>query len=273
LYCIHVYSSDYIFNELGISIFNNLKHPCEEIIKIFMYIHHLLLYLSNSDPTYSGMCDRLLDYFYDNSDTRHKKKTPHMGIIMSLKLLSKKERDPMILIEESFSRHCMWAIKNNGYNIKKCLSWGKSGLEIKNMKIWKKYLWDSCKTGLQRSYFQVVYEDLFGSETLESMDMRFGSPSENEIQIFQKKIKEIMNWETIDPTEGYIKYFSIFNIEMTESILDKLLIKSLFKSTANKYHDHLMYPGSPLYNVSISSHIKQMMADSMENAKKHVLDM
>jgi hypothetical protein len=235
----YLYIISELFNELAIDVFSETMFPCDEVLKGFMYLHHLLLLLGNNDSEFEQCHEKLLDMFESQNKYRDKKICPNLGILMTQYLLTKKDRDYNILIDELLTRNVLWSLKKVS-ECKDCVKYDiiEEKFLIIDLEKWINVTWKNSYMSLQRFAFQQSYNDRFHRETISSLDERFGQVSEMEIDFFQKEIKDLQTWKNLDGVEGYQIFFKYFNLDIFK--LEEKIYYAMEKSTQNGYHSFLI---------------------------------
>ena len=143
-----------------------------------------------------------------------------------------------------FTRNCAWALDSPGtmrgivrYEPHQVtLPSGKKGIAnfvIEDMVRWINKSWDQSHAGMQRFAFQQLYNDRFSGETLESMDAKFGQVKQEEIELFQKHVKELEAWTKLSGRQGYFAFLQYFG--MTDQNLEKDLSVAIDASSVAGY--------------------------------------
>lgn len=255
-----------LFNEMAIEVFKGDVFPCEEVMRGFVYLHHLLLVIKRDHPQIIARADEILDSF--EGGQTNKKECPNLGILMTLYLLSTKERGYETLIHEMFARNCSWAlgdprglaevVKYSPHNVmlpKKKTEpeekeeddgWmsgrkkkqtkkqsGQANFRIEDMDRWIDKSWVQSHAGMQRFAFQQLYNVRFKNETLESMDSKFGQVSQEEIELFQKRVKELNAWAQLPGRQGYKAFLDYFGTP--DTTLEADLKVALDRSSVEGY--------------------------------------
>lgn len=238
LYDHYLYIISELFNELAIDVFSEAMFPCEEVIKGFVYLHHLLLVL-DSKAKINQRSEQILDFFEKSSSNRDKKMCGNLGILMTQYLTSKKKRDIGLLIDEMLTRNVLWSLKKPN-ECKDCIGYnpGTKSFYITDMTKWINVTWQNSYVGMQRFAFQQLYNTKFSSETLESMDSRFGQVEQKEIEIFQKSVKDLCNWKNLPGKEGYKTFLEYFGL--SDKDLSDRLKYAMAQSTKAGYHSFVI---------------------------------
>lgn len=235
----YLYIISELFNELAIDVFKDNMFPCEEVLKAFAYLHHMLLYIGRDDNKFLDKGENILDFFEKDDTNRDKKVCPNLGILMTQYLMSKKQRTFGALIDELLTRNVLWSLMKvkdcNGvvdYNItdKKFM--------ITNMEKWIELTWKNSHAGMQRFAFQQLYNDRFNKESLQTMDDKFGLVPDTEIVVFQHEVKKLCNWNKLSGREGYKTFFEYFGLSIDD--LEVRLTNALNRSSKLGYHDFIV---------------------------------
>ena len=237
IYDHYLYIISELFNELAIDVFSEAMFPCEEVIKGFVYLHHLLLVLDNKAKI--GLrAEQILDFFEKDIRNRDKKMCGNLGILMTQYLTSNKKRDIGLLIDEMLARNVMWSLKKPN-ECKSCVGYNPTtkSFYITDMSKWINVTWQNSYVGMQRFAFQQLYNNKFSKETLETMDNRFGQVAQDEIEIFQKSVKDLCNWKNLKGEEGYKTFLEYYGL--TDDNLADRLKNAMTQSTKAGYHSFL----------------------------------
>lgn len=244
-----------LFNELAIDVFKEDMFPCEEVLKAFTYLHHMLLYIDSKNDVRSKF-NKILDKF-NESNNQNKKVCPNVGVLMTTYLLTNNKYNYELLIKEMFGRNVLWSL----INVKDCVNSGRTKKVDKNGNIckdkiivdydvndnkfkiidldaWIDLTWKNSHVGMQRFAFQQLYNNKYNNETLETLDSKYGMPLDEDINIFQSEVKKICNWNKLDGRNGYKEFLEYFSLK--EDKLDEYMIASFELSTLNGYHDHII---------------------------------
>lgn len=234
----YLYIISELFNELAIDVFSETMFPCEEVLKGFVYLHHMLLILDN-DVKIGNRADQILDFFEKDNKNRDKKICGNLGILMTQYLISKKNRNFNHLIDEMLARNVMWSLKQTK-ECKTCLGFDSktNKFYITDMKKWIDVTWKNSYIGMQRFAFQQMYNIKFASETLESMDKRFGQVSQNEIELFQKNVKDLCKWKDLSGVDGYKTFLGFFGL--SDNDLADRLKNAMDRSSSIGYHSFVL---------------------------------
>lgn len=231
----YLYIISELFNELAIDVFAENMFPCEEVLKGFVYLHHLLLVLEKEYPQLQYQEEKILDFFEKNAQYRDKKMCGNVGILMTQYLTSKKKRDIGCLVDEMLSRNVLWSLKKPN-ECKDCVTFDltQNKFRITNINKWINITWINSYIGMQRFAFQQLYNNKFSKETLETMDARFGQPDQKEIELFQKEVKNLCTWKNLNGRDGYKTFLNYFGL--SDCDLEQRLTKAMDRSTALGYH-------------------------------------
>ncbi len=234
----YLYIVSELFNEMAIDVFSEAMFPCEEVLKGFIYLHHLLLVLDNQAKI-GQRAEQILDFFEQDKNNRDKKMCGNLGILMTQYLTSKKKRDIGHLVDEMLARNVMWSLKKPA-ECKSCVGYNPTSKQfyISDMKKWIDVTWRNSYIGMQRFAFQQLYNVKFSHETLDSMDARFGQVSQSEIELFQKNVKELCKWKDLKGDEGYKTFLAFFGLS-DDTLADRLK-NALNRSTEAGYHSFLL---------------------------------
>ena len=234
----YLYIISELFNELAIDVFAETMFPCEEVLKGFVHLHHLLLVLDKQEKLV-GRSEQILDFFEQNDNNRDKKMCGNLGILMTQYLVSKKKRNISYLVDEMLARNVMWSLKKPG-ECKSCIGFNEISKKfyITNMDKWINITWQNSYIGMQRFAFQQLYNVKFSSETFETMDSRFGQVSQSEIELFQQNVKELCKWKDLKGHEGYKTFLAFFGL--SDDTLSDRLKAAMGRSTFAGYHSFLL---------------------------------
>lgn len=228
-----------LFNELAIDMFHNNMFPCEEVLKAFNYLHHIMLKLNQAGNLVVNRCNEYLDRFEEGVEWRSKKNTPNLGVLMTQYLFSNKTRDYGHLIDEVLARNILWTLQSPREVYKKVvdIDTATGDFKIIDMDGWIEQTWKDTCVGKQRSAFQHEYNNRFKGYTLEHYDNGLGCIIKKDIIGFQTAVKRITSWGQLSAKEGYKKYFEFFGV--TEMDLENRMRKALVRSKEMKYHDFI----------------------------------
>jgi hypothetical protein len=231
----YLYIISELFNELAIDVFSEAMFPCEEVLKGFVYLHHLLLVLEKEHPQLHLQGEKILDFFEKDKKNRDKKICGNIGILMTQYLMSNKTRDINCLVDELLSRNVLWSLKKPG-ECKGCIGFSSKAdkFYIKDINKWIDITWTNSYIGMQRFAFQQLYNNKFSTETLKTMDQRFGQPDQKEIELFQKEVKNLCAWKNLDGKQGYKTFLGYFNLN--DNNLEQRLNSAMDRSTEMGYH-------------------------------------
>lgn len=221
-----------LFNQLAVDVFSDAMFPCEEVLKCFMHLHHLLAVLTKDCPSLQNKIEQILDQYEKFPNNRQKKSCGNLGILMTQYMMTKKDRDIGLLVEEVLARNVLWSLKKPETCLS-CVGYNKD-FYITDINEWINTTWTNSSTGLQRFAFQQLYNKTFKNETLSSLDKRFGHVTQEEIELFQKQVKEICSWKSLNGLEGYAAFFNCFN--MSTTTLKAKLQNAFSTSTKCGYH-------------------------------------
>ena len=237
----YLYIISELFNELAINVFAGNMYPCEEVLKGFVYLHHLLLVLERDYKEIRQRTETILDYFEKDPKNRDKKICPNVGILMTQYLMSDKQRDNVKLVKEMFARNCLWSLMKPS-ECKNFVEWNKdkSKFVITDIEGWINVTWKNSYIGMQRFAFQQLYNNEFSKVSLDEMDTRFGTVEDKEISLFQNKVKELNNWGKLKGRKGYQAFFEYFNLDGMNKDLENEIYEALERSTQLKYHDFVI---------------------------------
>lgn len=235
----HLYIISELFNELAIDVFSESMFPCEEVLKGFIHLHHLLLVLEKDNPLIGHRQEKILDYFESNIMNRDKKVCPNIGILMTQYLVSKHKRNIEYLVDELLTRNVLWSLKKPNECID-CIGFNpnKKEFSITNMDKWIEVTWNNSYVGMQRFAFQQLYNNKFSGETLDSMDKRFGQVNQEEIELFQREVKQLCSWKILNGKAGYKAFFEYFGLNHV--YIENKLINALNNSTKFGYHQFVI---------------------------------
>ncbi|MCJ7637694.1 MAG: hypothetical protein MUO21_09425, partial [Nitrososphaeraceae archaeon] len=233
----YLYIVSELFNELSIDVFSESMFPCEEVLKGFVHLHHLLLVL-DGQAKIGQRAEQILDFFEKDPNNRDKKMCGNLGILMTQYLTTRKKRDIGHLVDEMLARNVMWSLKKPA-ECKSCVGYnpGTKSFYISDMKKWIDITWRNSYIGMQRFAFQQLYNMKFSHETLESMDARFGQVDQKEIELFQQNVKELCKWKDLSGAEGYKTFMAFFGL--SDNNLDERLKNAMKRSTSSGYHSFL----------------------------------
>jgi len=228
-----------LFNELAIDVFSEGMFPCEEVLKGFVHLHHLLLALGKNDKQFNDCQEQILDFFESNPTNRDKKSCPNIGILMTQYLTSRKGRNIELLVDELLTRNVLWSLKKPIECID-CVKYDAIAREfyITNIDKWINITWNNSHAGMQRFAFQQLYNNTFKNETLESMDERFGQVNQKEIELFQQEVKKLCAWKNCIGIDGYTTFLGYFGL--SNSDIKNRLVRAFNKSTRSGYHNFVI---------------------------------
>lgn len=224
------------FMNLAIRVFKGNKFPAEEVLKGFLYLHHLGLMCGKVSKGFFENNKNLLDKFNTSRSSRHKSHCPNLGVLIAQLLFIKDDKKYIKnIIEEMFARNVMWSI---GYDTVKMMIIGKGKYQIRDnyMDDWIDETWKNSHAGLQFTAFQYEYNRRFSGETLKTLDMRFGTINDQEIQIFQGIVKNINKWTKLKGAHGYQAFYEFFGLKFSTEILKKDLAKAFKQSWCCGYN-------------------------------------
>ena len=235
----YLYIISELFNELAIDVFSESMFPCEEVLKGFAYLHHLLFVLEKDYPEMHNRSEQILDYFEANFRNRNKKVCGNIGILMTQYLMSKKNRNINCLVDELLTRNVLWSLKKPN-ECKDCVGYDPKEklFYITDIKKWIDVTWNNSHVGMQRFAFQQLYNNKFNKETLDSMDNRFGQVEQSEIELFQKEVKNLCMWKNLNGIDGYKNFLEYF--ELSDNNLETRLKNAMQNSTKSGYHDFVI---------------------------------
>ena len=231
----YLYIISELFNELAVDVFAESMFPCEEVLKGFVYLHHLLLILARDYPEIDNKSEKILDYFEANIKNRDKKVCGNIGILMTQYLTSKKNRNINCLVDELLTRNVLWSLKKPN-ECNDCVGYDSrtQSFYITDMERWIDVTWNNSYIGMQRFAFQQLYNNKFNKETLNSMDERFGQVDQCEIELFQREVKKLCTWKNLNGREGYKTFLDYFNLN--DDNLGDRLRNAMLNSTKAGYH-------------------------------------
>jgi hypothetical protein len=248
----YLYIISELFNELAIDVFAENMFPCEEVLKGFVYLHHLLLVLEKEYPQLQQQEDKILDFFESNGNNRDKKICGNIGILMTQYLTSKKKRNINHLVDELLARNVLWSLKKPN-ECKECIGFNSKTNQfyITNINKWIDITWKNSYIGMQRFAFQQLYNNKFSKETLETMDGRFGQPDQKEIELFQKEVKSLCAWKNLDGRNGYKTFLDYFGL--SDDTIEQKLNNAMSRSTSLGYHSFVLQKEWKIHLKSITN--------------------
>lgn len=230
----YIYVIANMFNNLAIQMFSGKVFPCEEILKCFASLHHILLILRSQTGTFDDKNNLIITTFEESLNNRRKNVTPNLGILLSIYLVATCEKNMDHLLNELFARNVLWCIKDSesSFAIKK----NGHKKSISNFGKWMTVLGKTSRVGIQRFAFQQLYNNIFGKMTLEDFDTNLGQPTNDQMVKFQTEVKTILNWNNDDPMKMYMEFLNYFGITCTEKEVE-IRLRNAFQSSENaKYH-------------------------------------
>lgn len=235
----YLYIISELFNELAIDVFSESMFPCEEVLKGFVYLHHLLLVLEKYCPKLGQQTEKILDFFEQNSANRDKKVCGNIGILMTQYLTTTRPRNVNYLIDELLARNVLWSLKKPN-ECKSCVGYDakKKQFYITDMEKWIDVTWNNSYVGMQRFAFQQLYNNKFHDETLDTLDKRFGQVEQYEIELFQKEVKNLCAWKNLKGKEGYKTFLEYF--KLSDADLGDRLRVAMTQSEKAGYHSFVI---------------------------------
>lgn len=210
-----------LFNNLAESAYTKRRMRCEEIVRGFYYLHHLLLLLLQKESLRS-IVDEMKEYFYTSEMNRSEEICPKIGVFMGLLIVDGRDgvNESMIIMEEIIIRGTVKLLLRP----LKCtdvINYDEEELTIYDIKSWLELLWDEINGMCQRLAFQIAYNEIFDNETLETIDSCYGMMTEKSLILLMREIKYIYTLSKkngLEEFERFIRYKCGTKINMNEKM-------------------------------------------------------